>query len=395
MRYLIIISLFLFIGCTKRPVGEQVKEAAQTITNSNRPSNEDYSNTTLQQLRVPEGFQINIFAQDLGNARMMVVDSNGTIYLSRFDDGIVTELTDNNGDGRADNIRDVITGLKGVHGLAIRNGKMYVATIKEILVYTIASDGSLTSPKTIVNDLPEGGRHPKRTLAFGPDNMLYVSIGSSCNACEENDSRYATILRMDSNGKSSTIFSRGLRNTIGFDWHHTTHDLWGMDNGTDLRGDNQPPEELNKLTQGSDYGWPYVFGNRQSDPELPAPKGSDPNNYAISTIPSILDYQAHSAPIGFTFYRGSQFPEEYRDDAFVAFRGSWNRTVPTGYKVVRILYENGEPKGFEDFVTGWLTPNKKSELGRVAGVTVTKDGSLLISEDENGVIYRVSYQGHK
>jgi len=208
--------------------------------------------------------------------------------------------------------------------------------------------------------------------------------------CREADPRSATILRIGA-GPAPAVFARGLRDTVGFDWHPETHELWGMDNGTDERGNDVPPEELNQLKEGADYGWPYVYGKREVDAAMEDPPDTTKEKYAATTEPSVLEYQAHSAPAAMLFYRGDQFPAEYRGDAFVAMHGSLNRDPPTGYKVVRIRFEHGTPKGFEDFLTGFLLPEGNRHIGSPAGLTVAKDGALLVSDDGNGIIYRVSY----
>jgi glucose/arabinose dehydrogenase len=241
-----------------------------------------------------------------------------------------------------------------------------------------------------VDDLPDGGQHPNRTLAVGPDSMLYVSIGSSCDACAETNPEHATILRTGLDGSGRAVFARGLRNTLGFGFHPTTGALWGMDQGSDWRGDDLPPEELNLIEQGNDYGWPYCFGDAQPDPIIQDPPGTTKAAYCASTEPATLEVQAHGSPIGLAFYTGTAFPIEFAGDAFIALRGSWNRFPPTGYKIVRLRFEAGEPAGFEDFVTGFLIENGEAHFGRPAGVTIGPDGSVIFSDDTNGVVYRVA-----
>ena len=255
-------------------------------------------------------------------------------------------------------------------------------------------DGTFGELQTIVDDLPEGDQHGRHTIHFGDDGLLYVSIGSSCNACAETDPENATLLRMNPDGSGREIFAAGLRNTIGWAWSPETGELWGMDHGSDWRGDEQPPEELNLLQADHNYGWPYCFGDQEVDKFLSYPPvGATPDQYCANTEAPVLTYDAHSAPIAMVFYDGAQFPEEYANDAFVAMRGSWNRSEPVGYKVVRIHFENGQPTEFEDFVSGWLLDGGSGQFGRVAGLAVAPDGSLLVTDDSNGVIYRVSYTG--
>jgi glucose/arabinose dehydrogenase len=225
--------------------------------------------------------------------------------------------------------------------------------------------------------------------------MLYLTVGSTCNCCIEKNPENATILRVQPDGSRRKIFARGLRNTIGFGWHPKTQEMWGMDHGSDWLGPDTPPEELNKLEEGRDYGWPFVYGDRQVIPGWEShPKFGNLKRYAARTTPPVLGYQAHSSPIQMVFYTASQFPEEYRNDAFVAMRGSWNRKPPIGYEVVRIKFDKeGRPVAFQKFLTGFLIEGGRAFFGRLAGLAVAKDGSLLVGDDTNGVIYRVSYQG--
>jgi glucose/arabinose dehydrogenase len=337
---------------------------------------------------VPPGFTIDVFARNLGNPRMMVVDDQGTVYVSRpaTDDVVALKVQD----GRADSPpRPILSGLEKAHGLALVRGRLYVAGVKKV----VAADLGSSAPewRTVVDGLPDGGQHGRRTIGVGPDGLLHISVGSSCNTCDETNPEHATLLRAPLDGRARAVFARGLRNTIGFAWHPDTGELWGMDHGSDWRGDNQPPEELNRLVDGGDYGWPLCFGDRQPDPLFDSQKMTDKAAHCRETVPATLRYQAHSAPIAMVFYTGTQFPAEYRHDAFVAMRGSWNREPPIGYKVVRIHFKDGQPTGFEDFLGTFLIEGGAAHFGRVAGLTVAQDGALLVSDDTNGVIYRVAY----
>jgi len=354
-----------------------------------RPLRLDATDERIASLKVPQSFAVNVFARDLGHPRMLATGDDGTIYVSRPDTSDVVALKDGDGDGRAEQKR-VMAGPPGVHGIAVRRRELWMANATEIYVASIESNGSLGLRHRLIRGLPGGKEHLERTLGFGPDDMLYVSVGSSCNACAEVNPQHATILRIGGDAKPK-IFARGLRNTIGFDWHPDTHELWGMDNGTDGRGDDAPPEELNRLREGADYGWPYAYGKREVDTVMDDPPSTTKKAYAEHTEPAALEYQAHSAPIAMVFYRGTQFPPDYRGDAFVAMHGSWNRDPPTGYKVVRIRFDRGAPIGFEDFLSGFLV-DAQGAFGRPTGLAVAKDGALLVSDDSNGLIYRVSYE---
>ena len=230
-------------------------------------------------------------------------------------------------------------------------------------------------------------------MAFGPDGMLYISVGSTCNACNESNAENATVLRATPDGKSRTIFASGLRNTIGFDWNRQTGELWGLDHGIDLLGDEIQPEELNKLEQGKQYGWPHVFGKGDIYPQSTPVGGLTKEQWREQSVPMVLGYTAHAAPMQMKFYSGTSFPAEYAGDAFATMRGSWNRNPASGYEIVRIHFENGQPKSIEPFLTGFLTDGGKTHFARPVGLAVAKDGSLLMADDTNGVIYRVAYTG--
>lgn len=367
--------------------------APEIVGHSFRPVRRDATHERIQQLKLPAGFTLEVFARDLGDPRMLVIGDDGTVYASRPDPGEVLAL--GNGDGRSEGRRTVLTGLEKAHGLALEDHRLYVAGVRKVVAADVQVDGQLGAWRTIVDNLPDGGQHDRRTLGIGPDGLLYVSVGSSCNACDETNREYATLLRMRPDGGERTVFARGLRNTIGFAWHPVTNELWGMDHGSDWRGDNQPPEELNQITAGGDYGWPVCFGSRQPDPFVVSRHVRDKEAHCQATQPPALTYQAHSAPIGLVFYEGRQFPRDYRNDAFVAMHGSWNRVPPTGYKVVRIRFEKGRPVRFEDFLTGFLIEDGKAHFGRPAGLAVTREGALLVSDDANGVVYRVAYRGDR
>lgn len=353
-----------------------------------------FADDLLGRLQAPAGFEISVFAQGLTNPRMLTVVADGIVLVSQPSANQVSVLRDTDGDGAVDESEVVATNLPMVHGMAIEGEQLYLAGENTIWVADLMADGTLDAPSVVVDDLPDGDQHGRHTLAFGPDGGLYVSVGSSCNVCTETNDENATILRMNPDGSERTIFALGLRNTLGWGWHPETGDLWGMDQGSDWRGDDQPPEELNQIVEGGNYGWPFCFGDRQIDEyNSQAPAGSTAEQYCALTEAPAINYQAHSSPIGMVYYTADQFPADYQGDAFVAMRGSWNRDPVTGYKIVRVQFEDGQPVAIEDFITGWLMDDGASQFGRVAGLALLPDGSLLISEDTNGVIYRVTYTG--
>jgi glucose/arabinose dehydrogenase len=381
-------------AATPRPA-EPTPTPASAESNTLVPEQRGFSEALAREnLRVPQGFWIDIYATNMGNVRMMVVAPDGTLYVTRRTQGDVLALNDRDNNGRVDQVRTIASELKLVHGIALHAGYMYLATDTVVYKARLKNDGTIETPRVIIRDLPSGGQHPNRTLAVGPDGLLYITVGSTCNACTESDPRSATILRSTLNGEKLEVFARGLRNTIGFGWHPASGQMWGFDHGSDGRGDDQPPEELNLLRPAGNYGWPYCYGNQQPDVYFNQnPPGTTKEAYCPTTLAPVMTYQAHSAPIGMIFYTSTQFPAAYTNDAFVAMRGSWNRDPATGYKIVRVLYENGWPVGFEDFLTGFLIENGGAYFGRPAGMALAPYGSIFISDDANGVIYRVSWAG--
>ena len=356
-----------------------------------KPAHVEASDERVQQLTVPAGFTIQKFAEGLGKPRMLVVRDDSTVYVTRRE-GDVMMLRDTNGDGQADETKAVWQ-KDQVHGIALRGDQLYLVTVNEVFRADIKSDGTLKEPKQIMKDLPDGGQHPNRTLEFGPDGQLYLSVGSTCNACDETRNESATMLVADADGKNRKIFAQGLRNTIGFDWHPTTGAFYGLDHGIDWLGDNEQQEELNELKEGSNYGWPYIYGDGKYNPADEPPNGVPYATYAKQVTLPVMQLPAHCAPLDMIFYRGEQFPEEYRNDAIVTLRGSWNRSAPSGYKVVRIHFDDqGRPTEYTDLVSGFLVNDNQAQFSRVVGLSPYPDGSVLISDDTGGVIYRLAYE---
>lgn len=355
-----------------------------------RPTELPFEPDNVDNLVVPEGFSVGVFAVPGGKARMLAAHA-GAVYVTRPEQGDVLRLEDSDSDGVADVTTTVASGYPTVHGITFDKDKVYLATATELIRGSLLDNGSFTDLTVLFDDLPDGGQHPLRSLGIGPDGWLYISVGSSCDACEETNEEHATLLRAARDGSTRSVFARGLRNTIGFGWHPETEQLWGMDNGSDWRGNELPPEELNLIEQGNDYGWPYCYAKQAIDPIIADPVGTTKVAHCATTVASVLENQAHEAPIGMVFYDDTAFPETYRGDAFVAMRGSWNRIPATGYKIVRVVFDEGQPVGIEDFVTGFLNQAGTATFGRPAGVTVDGMGALLFTDDTNGVVYRVTY----
>lgn len=355
-----------------------------------RPEERPVTAEVAATLRVPNGFSISTFASGVDDARMLVARGS-FVYVTRPQPGDVLRLEDRDGDGSAETRATVASALPLVHGIAFRGEQVYLATPNEVLSASVDANGDFGEPSVIIDDLPDGGQHPLRTIGISPDDRLFISVGSTCDACPESTPENATLLVAELDGSARRIYAKGLRNTIGFGWHPVTERLWGMDHGSDWRGDDTPPEELNAIDEGNDYGWPYCYGNRRVDPVIQDPPDETKEAYCADTSGPELTTAAHEAPIALAFYTGTSFPSDHRDDAFIAMHGSWNRYPPTGYKVVRVVFENGVPQHFEDFVTGFLIEDGAAMFGRPAGVAVAPDGSLLFSDDANGAIYRVRH----
>ncbi|MFW5798386.1 MAG: PQQ-dependent sugar dehydrogenase [Planctomycetota bacterium] len=345
----------------------------------------------VKRLTVPDGFKVSVWSRDNGRIRMMALGPDGTAYVTRPSTGEVLAFADTDDDGRAERPRTVVK-LPKVHGIFIHQGKtMYLATVGEVFTCSIQGN-RVGKPRRIVKGMPTARGHHNRTVAIGPDGRLYITVGSTCNCCWEKNPENATMLVARADGSEREVFARGLRNTIGFGWHPQTKQLWGMDHGIDWLGPDTPPEELNLIKEGKHYGWPWVYGNRNTIPLERHKAVGRLDEFAKKTTPPVLGYQAHSSPIAMVFYAAEQFPEDYRNDALVAFHGSWNRTRPVGYKVVRVRFDDkGRPTGWEDFLTGFLVTDepKPYAFGRPAGLLMLADGSLLVGDDANGVIYRI------
>jgi glucose/arabinose dehydrogenase len=317
---------------------------------------------------------------------MLAIGPDGQLYAAERGAGRIVRLPDRDGDGQADGVEVVADGLEAPSSLAFyQDGSLYVGETTRVLQLS-AQDarGVFQNRRVIVDGLPSGG-HNTRTVLFSPDwSKLYVSVGSSCNVCDEDDPRRAAILSYNPDGSGEAIYASGLRNAVGIAFRPGTDELWATVNGRDMLGDDLPPETVYRVQQGEDYGWPRCHSGRIVDPEFGAPD-------ACQGVPlPKVEMQAHSAPLGLGFYTGQAFPEEYQGDLFVAFHGSWNRRVPTGYKVVRIPMQDGNPGAAQDFAAGWLT-EEGSVWGRPVDVVAGPDGGLYISDDSGGVIYRVNY----
>jgi glucose/arabinose dehydrogenase len=341
-------------------------------------------------LDLPPGFEAAVFAEGLDEPRFIAFDPEGVLHVAERGQKRVVALPDLDGDGQADEIQPFAEGLSGVHSLTYHSGSWYTGIPTGVIRLNDSDeDGWADVREIVVDGVPDAGQHKTRTVAFLPDGRMVLSVGSSCNVCEEEDARRGTVLVYDGpDGEGEEIFASGLRNAVGLTIHPESGKLWVTNNGRDLMGDDIPPDTVHVLSEGADYGWPRCHGGHVVDPDYGHPE-------ACAGVPEpAVQLQAHSAPLGLLFYAADSFPAEYQGDLFVALHGSWNRSEPTGYKVIRIPVQNGRASGsVEDFATGWLDAESSSASGRPVGLAVGPDGALYVSDDKGGFVYRIHYSG--
>jgi glucose/arabinose dehydrogenase len=351
-------------------------------------SNCGENGTGLACIKLPPGFSINYYAENVEGARSMALSPKGTLFVGSRDAGKVYAVLDRNNDNKADDVVVIAEGLNSPNGVAFRNGSLYVAEISRVIRYDNIEAMLENPPKPVVvnNNFPSDSAHGWKYIKFGPDGKLYVPVGMPCNVCnkEGEDERYGTIMRMEPNGNQLEIFAKGVRNTVGFAWHPETGELWFTDNGRDWLGDNIPPDELNRAPRkGMHFGFPFCHGGSISDPEF-----GKLRNCSEFTPPEIK-LGPHVAALGMAFYTGAMFPAEYKNQIFIAEHGSWNRKIPIGYRVSLVRLVNGKAVSYEPFAEGWL--QGLSAWGRPVDVLVMPDGSMLVSDDKNNAIYRISH----
>jgi len=391
LRYPAFLAMLLVAGQAYAQRGLPPKDVTKSLSVTKYPQVMDFKPEMLKLLKTPPGWQVSLAASGLGKPRMLYTSPAGNVYVTRRDGGDVLLLEDKNKDNKFENLVTVVSEFKGVHGITMKDNWMYLCNSNELRRYPVKPDGTLNIPgvEILIKDLPDGGQHPNRTMDFGPDGFLYISVGSLCNDCKESDKETAVMLQVDPKTWGRKIFASGLRNTIGFDWHPVTKELWGIDNGGDAKGSDWPPEEVNRIIKGADYGFPYAYGKREVDKSREDPAGNTKEEVVKNTQPSVLELTPHMAPIAFTFFRGAaNIPAEWSGDGLVAWHGSWNAEKPVGFKVQRIHFENGIAVKAEDFLTGFL--QDEARFGRPAGITVTKTGTIYISDDAGGNIYAVT-----
>ena len=348
---------------------------------------DDPGGLPLQRLSLPEGFKVEVFGR-VENARSLAMSPAGVVYVSNRRADKVYALKDNDGDWVADEKYVLDSGLNMPNGVAFNDGDLYVAEVSKVWRYKDIENDLSNPPRPglVYDDYPTESHHGWKYIAFGPDDKLYIPVGAPCNICKSDDRVFASITRMNRDGSGMEIVADGVRNTVGFDWHPATDELWFTDNGRDMMGDNYPPCELNRVARaGLHFGYPYCHGNDIADPEFGHERPCSDFQRPV------WNFDAHTAPLGMKFYTGEMFPADYNGDVIVAQHGSWNRSKKIGYRLMRVHLEGNRATGAEVFIDGWLDDDTQDQWGRPVDVLQMPDGSLLVSDDLAGAVYRVSY----
>jgi glucose/arabinose dehydrogenase len=345
-------------------------------------------------LEIPPGFEAQVVAEGLSGPRFIAFGPDGVLYVADRGNNRIVALPDADGDGTADEIRLFAGDLNSPHSLVFHDGAWYVGVPSGVVrLVDTDGDGTADERQVVVDNLPPGGNHSTRTVEFLPDGRMVISVGSSCNVCDEADPRRAAVVVYDdASGTGESVFAVGLRNAVGLAVHPTSGELWATNNGRDLMGDDLPPENIYIVLEGRDYGWPRCHSGDVIDPDFGSPTACEGVELPVTKM------QAHSAPLGLVFYTGEgtsqPFPQDYWGDLFIAFHGSWNRSTPTGYKIVRLPLDGSQPTGpVEDFAVGWLDGETGEASGRPVGLAVGPDGALYVSDDKGGFVYRIYYRG--
>lgn len=344
------------------------------------------SRLPLSTLKLPPGFSISVYAENVPNARSMALSPGGTLFVGTRTAGNVYAVVDADKDQKADKVVTIATGLEMPNGVAVRNGALFVAEVSRILRFDNieAALDKPPAPIVVTDAYPKDRHHGWKFIALGPDGWLYVPVGAPCNVCERGDARYASITRIKPDGSGMEVFASGVRNTVGFDWHPVTKELWFTDNGRDMMGDDVPPDELNVApAKGLHFGFPSCHGGTIADPEFGAKRPCSDFAAPARTL------GPHVAALGMRFYTGTMFPAAFRNQILIAEHGSWNRSTPIGYRLMKVTLAGNRVTAYEPFVEGWLQGRKP--WGRPVDVLVMPDGALLVSDDHAGAIYRISY----
>ncbi|HEX5171635.1 MAG TPA: sorbosone dehydrogenase family protein [Cyclobacteriaceae bacterium] len=361
---------------------------SEEVTTEGEAAITEYSKTLpLDKIVLPEGFKIGVYAE-VKDARSMAQSPSGVIYVGNKDGDKVYAIKDTDNDFKADRRWVVASGLNMPNGVAFKNGDLYVAEVSRILKFPhVEKDlGTPHDPVVLNKEYPTETHHGWKYIAFGPDGKLYVPVGAPCNICEPKEI-YASITRINGDGSGREIYAHGIRNSVGFTWHPLTNELWFTDNGRDMLGDDIPPCELNRApAAGMHFGYPYCHGGDISDPDFGR------KHPCSDFTPPAQRLGPHVAPLGLKFYTGDMFPSAYKNNIIIAEHGSWNRSKKIGYRLSLVKIENNvNAVSYETFASGWLDEDKQEAWGRPVDVLVLPDGSMLVSDDQAGVIYRIHY----
>ena len=388
-KFVAIVSVAILLTSCSQVSREHLTEPTAAADHSLPAITQKSAELPLNSIKLPKGFSIAVYAE-VPNARSMAISPTGTVFVGNRDEDKVYAIPDNDGDFRADKVHVIASGLKMPNGVAFKDGDLYIAEKSRISkISKVESNLSVPANLEVVYDkYPSDDSHGWKYIAFGPDGKLYVPVGAPCNICEPSNPIYATITRINPDGTGFEIYASGIRNTVGFTWHPVTKNIWFTDNGRDRLGDDIPPCELNTATQkGQHFGYPYCHGGTLKDPEF---GNKRPCSDFVKPVQAL---GAHVAPLGVKFYTGSQFPAEYKNQAIIAERGSWDRSKKSGHRLSVVkLDANGQSLGYETFASGWLDEATQKVWGRPVDVLLLKDGSMLVSDDHAGVIYRISYK---
>jgi glucose/arabinose dehydrogenase len=380
----------LFLQCSS---GSRTENTTLPVTSDDGsvPALTEYQATLpLEKIKLPAGFKIEVFAE-VDNARSLAISPSGTVFVGNRNGDKVYAVKDTDGDYKADKKWVIASGLNMPNGVAFKEGDLYVAEISKVTKY-VGIESKLNAPPkpVIINDqYPTETHHGWKYIAFGPDGKLYVPVGAPCNICDPEDAIYASITRINADGSGREVYAHGVRNTVGFTWHPVTKELWFTDNGRDMMGDDLPPCELNYAPKKDmNFGYPYCHAGTIQDPEFGKKRACNEFTAPARTL------GPHVAPLGLKFCTGTMFPEQYRNQVFIAEHGSWNRSKKIGYKISLVKVQNNTTAtSYETFASGWMDDATQKVWGRPVDVLMLPDGSMLVSDDHANVIYRISFKG--
>ena len=400
MRLFFLISFVVTFVFNVSPIQDVLAAEGEAVVDQNpvvvarNPIDGPFQEQFLEQIEMPDGFKIELVTDQTPGARSMAMGDNGTLFVGtrgkRSDPnrlGDVYAVTGMADDFVADEVMIIASDLFMPNGVAFRDGALYIAEPSRLLRYD-GIEGRLSEPPeavTVNDSYPSDRHHGWKYIDFGPDGRIYLPVGAPCNICESSE-EYAVITSIKADGSDKRIEAKGIRNTVGFDWHPQTKELWFTDNGRDLWSDNLPPEELNRVSErGQHFGYPYEYGKGHRDNVFEVPE--------IEFQEAALELPAHTAPLGMTFYTGNMFPEKYRNNILIPHHGSWNRSEPAGYYISFVSVEDNKAQPHEVFAEGWLQGTEN--WGRPTDLLVLDDGSVLVSDDQAGAIYRISYEANE